>query len=235
MCAAASRTTSGARIARARWARSSRSSSWCASRVNSAATSPTARKPTRSSRLAPSTTASKRRWRRTVLRRTAQASAPSSRPRSRPMAREATVLIVPGLRGHVPQHWQTLLASRLPRVRVVEPMGREDLDCGPRVAAIEREANAIKGPLLLVAHSGGIIMVVHWAKKTQRAVHGALLATPPDFERAMPAEYPTTADLRAGGWLPVPRDRLLFSTIVAASRNDPLGCFERVAELARDW
>ena len=148
---------------------------------------------------------------------------------------EVTVLIVPGLRGHVPQHWQTLLASRLPRVRMVEPMGREDLDCARRVAAIEREANAIKGPLLLVAHSGGVIMVVHWAKQTQRAVHGALLATPPDFERAMPAEYPTIDELRAGGWLPVPRDRLPFSTIVAASRNDPLGRFERVAELARDW
>jgi uncharacterized protein len=151
------------------------------------------------------------------------------------MAREATVLIVPGLRDHVPQHWQTLLASRLPRVRTVEPMGREDLDCARRVAAIEREANAIKGPLLLVAHSGGVIMVVHWAKQTQRAVHGALLATPPDFERAMPAGYPTIDELRAGGWLPVPRDRLPFSTIVAASRNDPLGRFERVAELARDW
>jgi predicted alpha/beta hydrolase family esterase len=151
------------------------------------------------------------------------------------MTREATVLIVPGLRGHVPQHWQTLLASRLPRVRMVEPMGREDLDCARRVAAIEREANAIKGPLLLVAHSGGVIMVVHWARQTQRAVHGALLATPPDFERAMPAEYPTIDELRAGGWLPVPRDRLPFSSIVAASRNDPLGRFERVAELARDW
>ena len=151
------------------------------------------------------------------------------------MTREATVLIVPGLRAHVPQHWQTLLASRLPRVRTVEPMGREDLDCARRVAAIEREANAIKGPLLLVAHSGGVLMVVHWARQTQRVVHGALLATPPDFERAMPAEYPTIEEVRAGGWLPVPRDRLPFSSIVAASRNDPLGRFARVAELARDW
>jgi predicted alpha/beta hydrolase family esterase len=141
------------------------------------------------------------------------------------MTREATVLIVPGLRAHVPQHWQTLLASRLPRVRTVEPMGREDLDCARRVAAIEREANAIKGPLLLVAHSGGVLMVVHWARQTQRVVHGALLATPPDFERAMPAEYPTIEEVRAGGWLPVPRDRLPFSSIVAASRNDPLGRF----------
>jgi hypothetical protein len=89
-------------------------------------------------------------------------------------------------------------------------MGREDLHCARKVAAIEREANAIKGPLLLVAHSGGVIMVAHWAKQTQRAVHGALLATPPDFERVMPAGYPTIEELRAGGWLPVPRNQLPF-------------------------
>ena len=45
---------------------------------------------------------------------------------------EATVLIVPGLRDHVPDHWQTLLAARLPRVRTVPPMGRADLDCARR-------------------------------------------------------------------------------------------------------
>jgi predicted alpha/beta hydrolase family esterase len=148
---------------------------------------------------------------------------------------EVTVLIVPGLRDHVAEHWQTLLAARLPRVRMVNPMGREDLDCARRVAAIEREANAIKGPLLLVAHSGGVIMVAHWAKQTQRAVCGALLATPPDFERPMPTDYPGIDELQAGGWLPVPRNQLPFRSIVAASRNDPLGRFERVAELARDW
>ena len=85
------------------------------------------------------------------------------------MTREATVLIVPGLRDHVPEHWQTLLASRLPRVRMVEPMGRKDLDCARKVAAIEREANAINGPLLLVAHSGGVIMVVHGPENRDRA------------------------------------------------------------------
>src|SRR5262245_33452224 len=149
--------------------------------------------------------------------------------------REVTVLIVPGLRDHVAEHWQTLLAARLPRVRMVEPMGRKDLDCARKVAGIERESNSIKGPLLLGAHSGGVIMVAHWANQTQRAVHGALLATPPDFERPMPAEYPTIDELRAGGWLPVPRNRLPFRSIVGASRNDPLGRFERVAELARQW
>ena len=146
-----------------------------------------------------------------------------------------TVLIVPGLRDHVEQHWQTLLAARLPRVRTVPPMGREDLDCAKRVAAIEQAAQEIDGPLVIVAHSGGVVMVAHWARQTKRAVQGALLATPPDFDRPMPDGYPTLDALRAGGWLPVPRQRLPFPSIVAASRNDPLGSFERVQEYARDW
>ena len=146
-----------------------------------------------------------------------------------------TVLIVPGLRDHVDAHWQTLLAAKLPRVRTVPPMGRGDLDCAARVAAIEREAQAIEGPLVVVAHSGGVVMTVHWARQTRRQVLGALLATPPDFERAMPAGYPSLDALQDGGWLPVPRQRLPFASIVAASRNDPLGRYERIATLAIDW
>ena len=109
---------------------------------------------------------------------------------------KATVLIVPGLRDHVAGHWQTLLGARLPRARTVPPMGRADLDCQARVDAIERAANAIDGPMIVVAHSGGVIMVAHWALQTRRPVLGALLATPPDFEQPMPAEYPTMNALR---------------------------------------
>ena len=152
---------------------------------------------------------------------------------------EPTVLIVPGLRDAVAQHWQTLLEARLRAagtpVAGVLPMGREDLSCSARVAEIERAAQAIEGPLVIVAHSGGCIMVAHWARQTRRAVRGALLATPPDFEKPMPEGYPTIAALRAGGWLPVPRARLPFRTIVAASRNDPLASFARVVGLANEW
>jgi predicted alpha/beta hydrolase family esterase len=103
------------------------------------------------------------------------------------------------------------------------------------VEAIEREAQSIDGPLVLVAHSGGCVMVAHWARQTRRAVQGALMATPPDFEEAMPEGYPTLEELRAGGWLPVPRERLPFPSIVAASRNDPLGAFDSIAQLAEGW
>jgi uncharacterized protein len=151
----------------------------------------------------------------------------------------ATVLIVPGLRDAVAQHWQTLLEARLRAagrpVAAVPPLGREDLDCAAKVAAIERAAQAIAGPIVIVAHSGGCVMVAHWARRTQRPLHAALLAVPPDFDRPMPDGYPTLEALRASGWLPVPRTRLPFPSIVAASRNDPLAGYDRVVALARDW
>lgn len=148
-----------------------------------------------------------------------------------------TVLIVPGLRDHVSEHWQTLLAARLPQVRSVPPMGREDLDCAARVQAIEREMAATQGPVVIVAHSGGCVMVAHWARVTKHAgaVRGALLTTPPDFDRPMPAGYPSLEALDASGWLPVPREHLPFRSLVAASRNDPQGAFDRVSALAHAW
>jgi predicted alpha/beta hydrolase family esterase len=156
-----------------------------------------------------------------------------------PAGAAPTVLIVPGLRDHLPTHWQTLLAADLQRsgraVRTVAPMGRDHVACEARVHAIEREARAIAGPFVIVAHSAGCLTVAHWARHTSCPAHGALLATPPDFEQPLPEGYPTLAVLRAAGWLPVPREALPFPSIVAASRDDPLGSHERAAELARDW
>jgi predicted alpha/beta hydrolase family esterase len=151
---------------------------------------------------------------------------------------DPTVLIVPGLRDHVDEHWQTKLAAKLPRVRRVPPLGRENLDLALRLDAIDRELMAIGGPVVIVAHSGGVVSLVHWAGapgRSRKLVRGALLATPPDFETPMPEGYPTMQALDAVGWLPVPRQRLPFPSIVAASRNDPLGRIERVEQLARGW
>ena len=71
-----------------------------------------------------------------------------------------TVLIVPGLRDHVDDHWQTLLAVRLPCAWTVPPMGRENLDLAARVRAVEQVARRIDGPMIVVAHSGGVTLVV---------------------------------------------------------------------------
>ena len=46
-------------------------------------------------------------------------------------------LIVPGLRDHVVQHWQTWLAERLPNAHSLTPMGRENLSLDARIADLE--------------------------------------------------------------------------------------------------
>jgi predicted alpha/beta hydrolase family esterase len=153
------------------------------------------------------------------------------------MTIDTTVLIVPGLREHVPEHWQTLLAAQLPKVYTVPPLEEDKLSCAARVGALDRALRAIDGPVILVAHSAGVMMVAHWAQATRspRSIKGALLATPADVESRFPEGYPTTDSLREHGWLPIPRRVLPFPSLVAASRNDPLCAFERAQALAQDW
>ena len=146
-----------------------------------------------------------------------------------------TILIVPGLRDDMPDHWQTLLQAKLTKVACVPRMERDKLSCAAWVAELDRSLARIEGPVILVAHSGGVIMVVHWAQSHRRVIHGALLAAPPDFETPLPEGYPTQEVLRQNGWLPTPRSPLPFPSIVAASTNDPLGRYDRVAELATAW
>ncbi len=150
----------------------------------------------------------------------------------------ATVLIVPGLRDHVADHWQTHLASALATTRkvvTIPPLGADRLSCPAQVAALQSVVTSIHGPIVAVAHSGGVITLAHWAQRHQRPRQASLLAAPPDVDTPMPEGYPRVDTLRANGWMTVPRGRLPSSSLVLASSNDPLASLDRVAELARGW
>lgn len=153
-----------------------------------------------------------------------------------------TVVIVPGLRGPAPTHWQTWLGHRLAdrgETAVCLPLlGREHIDLDERVAALEAAVQAVDGPVVLVAHSAGVVTTIHWARRhpssAQRVV-GALLATPPDLVSPLGPEYPSLDELAARGWAPVPAEALPFPGVVAASTSDAIGDPERVAALAAAW
>jgi predicted alpha/beta hydrolase family esterase len=147
----------------------------------------------------------------------------------------ATVLIVPGLREHVAEHWQTLLEARLEKVRSVPPLETDKLDCNARVRAIQHQLEQIDGPVILVAHSAGVLMVAHWAAQFSRPIKGALLAAPPDLEAAWPANYPSPETLRSSGWDPLPTGPLPFRSLVAASTNDHLASLDAATRLAQGW
>ncbi|WP_105102903.1 RBBP9/YdeN family alpha/beta hydrolase [Microbulbifer pacificus] len=151
------------------------------------------------------------------------------------MQTEATVLIIPGLRDHVEDHWQTILASKLNKVRSVPPLTENKLDCAARIENIQREIDRIDGDIIFVAHSAGCLMVAHWAARYTREIKGALLAAPPDLSASWPSNYPTPDSLRAHGWDPLPRTPLPFPSILAASSNDYLASFPAAAQMAEDW
>jgi uncharacterized protein len=148
----------------------------------------------------------------------------------------ATVVLVPGLRGHVEDHWQTRLAATLPNARSVRPLGRTDPSLTARVALLEQVVADVDGPVVVVAHSAGVLVTVHWAAThAATSVVGARLATPPALATELPPEYPSVGLLRAHGWLPVPRRPLPFPSILATSTDDALGNPVRLRAMADAW
>jgi predicted alpha/beta hydrolase family esterase len=104
-----------------------------------------------------------------------------------------------------------------------------------RVQALDEALLRIDGDVVIAAHSAGALMVANWALAPTRRIRGALLVTPADVENPLPPGYPAFEDLKANGWIPIPRQPLPFPAIVVASRNDPLVRFEKTARLARAW
>ena len=116
-------------------------------------------------------------------------------------------------------------------------MGRADLDCATGWRRSNGSGRAIDGPIMVVAHSGGCIMVAHWARQTHQAPRSRRAAGHAARLRAADAGGLSDAShaLQPAAGCRCRASRCRFRSIVAASRNDPLGRFERVAELARDW
>jgi polyphosphate kinase 2 (PPK2 family)/predicted alpha/beta hydrolase family esterase len=131
----------------------------------------------------------------------------------------ATVLIVPGLRDHVEDHWQTHLARALPRSFTVPRLAEGKLVREAWVVALDLALASIDGPVVLAAHSAGAIIVAHWAARSSRPIAGALLAAPADLETPLPPGYASIDELRANGWLPIPRAKLPFPSIVVAGHR----------------
>ena len=149
--------------------------------------------------------------------------------------RKFVVIVVPGLRDEMPDHWQSHLQREISGAVCVPRRAEEKLSCERWVEALQETVQPLRGELILVGHSAGCHIVAHWARRTRRRVRGALLATPTDIGRPLPAGYPQPEALRANGWMPVQEAKLPFPSIVAASSNDPLCSPEAALTLAQQW
>jgi len=140
------------------------------------------------------------------------------------------ILIVPGLGGSGPEHWQTRWQACDPRcVRVLQ----DDWDRPHReawCARLEQAVSQAGSEVVLVAHSLGCLTVAHWARRgSVQRVHGALLVAPPDVESL--ERCPSVLH----GFAPIPRDTLPFPSILVASRDDAYAHIDCARELATAW
>lgn len=141
-----------------------------------------------------------------------------------------TLLIVPGLGGSGPSHWQSRWESSDPRCVRVQQRSWDEPERTAWQAALEQAVLAAAGPVVLVAHSLGALLVPHWAAHgSVGRVRGALLVAPPDVES--PERVPEVT----WHFAPVPRAALPFRSIVVASRDDPYAGIECARGLASAW
>lgn len=141
-----------------------------------------------------------------------------------------TILIVPGLGGSGPEHWQTRWESLDARCVRVQQRDWDAPQCEVWTARLEECVRDAACEVILVAHSLGAVLVAHWARTgSVHKVKGALLVAPPDVES------PQHAPAEIRHFAPIPREPLPFRSIVVASRDDPYACIDCPRQLAEAW
>ena len=137
------------------------------------------------------------------------------------------VLILPGIGGSGPLHWQRRWEALQPGYRRVQMPDWERPELGPWVAALDAAVRSAASAPVLVAHSLGCLAVAHWASHGGRA-HAALLVAVPDPSGP---RFPEVAR----SFAPVPLTPLGFPTRVVASRTDAYAGFAFAAGCATAW
>jgi predicted alpha/beta hydrolase family esterase len=141
----------------------------------------------------------------------------------------AAILIVPGLGGSGPEHWQSRWQRSYPQTNRVE---QTDWNRPVRADWLSRLAQALRDApgAILVGHSLGCALIAHLARRRpDLSIGGALLVAPADVDDddRIPREVRDFA--------PMPLARLPFRSVVVASTNDPYMAIERARALAQAW
>jgi hypothetical protein len=133
-----------------------------------------------------------------------------------------TTLIVPGLYSSGPAHWQTWLEQQIPgAVRVIQRDWKR-ANLAEWAGRVRREISRNPGPIVIAAHSFGVLAAVQAADDHRHRIAGALLVAPAD-----PDKFGVTELL--------PSERLGFPCAIVASTNDQWLSFGRAQWLAARW
>src|SRR5690606_32854380 len=138
--------------------------------------------------------------------------------------------------GSEEDHWQSRWERNFKTARRVHQEDWYFPQCDQWTARIAASVAEAARPVVLVAHSLGVIAVAHAARNLEQdKVAGAYLVAPADVDNAK--EWPVTNghsfEQRTGGFKPLPTEPLPFPTALVASHSDPYCSFERAKAIAQ--
>jgi len=137
-------------------------------------------------------------------------------------------LILPGLYGSGPEHWQSHWERQHTAFKRVEQADWVTPNCEDWTATLDAAICEENEPVILVGHSLGSVTIAHWFQRYRRTIAGALIVAPSDTEAA-------TFPSGTSGFAPIPLCRLPFPSILIASTIDPYVSFERTRQFATAW
>ena len=143
---------------------------------------------------------------------------------------DTDILVVPGYGGSGPEHWQSRWEAKLTTARRVEQDDWSRPDPATWPSRITDAVAAATRPVVVVAHSLGVIALVKAAPALPSGiVRGAFLVAPADIEE------PGLEPEMLAAFAPIPRDPLPFPSLLVASRNDPYCAYDRAEDLGYAW
>ncbi|RIV80984.1 serine hydrolase family protein [Aurantiacibacter xanthus] len=138
------------------------------------------------------------------------------------------VLLLPGLGGSGPGHWQSHWQRADPAMTRLSVPDWDRPELADWCAALDRAVNAHARPPILVAHSLACLLVAHWAQARGPRAAGAILVAVPDPSGP---QFP----VEARSFAQVPEQPLPFPSVVVASADDPYGSLDHSERRARQW
>ena len=139
------------------------------------------------------------------------------------------ILIVPGLNGSDPGHWQTLWEEKYGGERVNQ-RDWENPDLAEWIGMLNAAVTAGAERTVIIAHSLGCLTVAHWAHsypENTGQIQCALLVAPPDLESS--SYIPETLRRFAT------HNAIPFPSVLVGSENDHYMTLAFVRRLAEHW
>ncbi|HSD37255.1 MAG TPA: alpha/beta hydrolase [Rhodocyclaceae bacterium] len=134
----------------------------------------------------------------------------------------STVLIIPGLHGSGPAHWQTWFEGQVADCVRVEQGDWSSPQLTRWAGSVRQQLDRAKGHVWIVAHSFGCLAAAHAAWDYRDRIAGAMFVAPAD-----PDKFEVTSI--------IPNEQLGFPSVVVSSSNDPWVRLMRAAWLADTW